>query len=869
VGLGFFGNGRNITALSATNVDTGTLNNARLPTNVNIGGTLNANGTTSVVDVNLGGNIQLAGQPTFGASTGDGATYTVFNNFVGSWYGLAVRCAFDSTVRHVFNTRNGNLDMTGTCTAAAFSGAGSALTTLNATNVSSGQLANARLPTNVDVAGTLNANGTVTFSGNVSMINSRILTLSNTGVGTQYIDTLNNNSLQLWSYAPNNGGLISFQSNATTVGLFSFDGLSVTGNASATKNVNSAQLSVSGIGYVNNLVGSNVAMTGCVSAYAFTAGTGQPVLISPNQSEKVRIDVNGNVGIGNTAAVHSLAVNGTAYVSGSLTATGGVTGTLTGNVSATGNITSNSFLRGNGGLILGIYDPYPISSGWLNMQVGSALLQGGKTAVSAGSALAYNSYWNGTNWIRSEATGTAIMSFDSGGFNFLTNTSGTANIAFTPTSCMTITPAGTVSATTFSGSNIAMTGCVSAYAFTAATGQPVLIAPNQSEKVRIDVNGNVGIGNSAPAHKLAVNGTAYASGNAQFLSNVHIGTVIAGGYLPSTPLTVGINSTDNQAAGNTFGTVASFMRTDGNKGNVGIALLCRSQGAYSIQLNPTATGNHLVFLDNRYPEFLGAGGSTGFERMRIDSSGNVGIGNTAPVHKLSVEGTSYLNGAVTATGSITAAAGNLNASQLAVSGASYLGGAATFGGDVVLNNPSIGYITRSAAAVGTGNLRIEFIRTGGGSLHSVAFTSNLVTCSGNIGIGTTGPAYQLQLSTDSAAKPTTSTWTIASDRRVKQDIENANIDLCYSTVRSLPLRRYTYDPEFFTDDTIRDRRVVGWIAQEVEAVLPKAVSQSSQYGYDDFLSLDADQLYKTMYGALQKVISVQEALEARVAALEN
>jgi hypothetical protein len=140
---------------------------------------------------------------------------------------------------------------------------------------------------------------------------------------------------------------------------------------------------------------------------------------------------------------------------------------------------------------------------------------------------------------------------------------------------------------------------------------------------------------------------------------------------------------------------------------------------------------------------------------------------------------------------------------------------------------------------------------------------------GNVGIGTTGaPAYQLQLSTDSAAKPTTSTWTIASDRRVKLDIETANADLCYSTVKNLPLRRYTYDPVAFPDTAIRDRSVVGWIAQEVRDVLPKAVSQSSQHGYDDFMSLDDDQIYKTMYGALQRVIADKEALAARVSDLE-
>jgi hypothetical protein len=341
-------------------------------------------------------------------------------------------------------------------------------------------------------------------------------------------------------------------------------------------------------------------------------------------------------------------------------------GDLTGNVSASGNVTTNSFLRGNGGLILGVYDPYPISSGWLNMQVGSALLQGGKTAVSAGPSLAYNSYWNGNNWIRSEATGTAIMSFDSGGFNFLTNTSGTANIAFTPTSCMTITPAGTVSATTFSGSNIAMTGCVSAYAFTAATGQPVLIAPNQSEKVRIDVNGNVGIGNTAAVHTLSVNGTAYVGG--QLLASNHsvTGTTT---YLNAAGLSVLATNPD----GTQYGMVGMLQRT--NAGNIGLTFSQSGVSSYGI-LHPNGGG--LTFVDNRWPSNLGGGGTggSGTERMRIaPSTGYVGIANASPAHNLSVEGTSYLNGAVTATGSVTAAAGNLNASQLSVSGNATVSGA--------------------------------------------------------------------------------------------------------------------------------------------------------------------------------------------------
>ena len=60
------------------------------------------------------------------------------------------------------------------------------------------------------------------------------------------------------------------------------------------------------------------------------------------------------------------------------------------------------------------------------------------------------------------------------------------------------------------------------------------------------------------------------------------------------------------------------------------------------------------------------------------------------------------------------------------------------------------------------------------SIFSFDGTNNatrlVIQNSGNVGIGTAAPSYQLQLSTDSAAKPTTSTWTVASDVRVKKNI---------------------------------------------------------------------------------------------------
>jgi len=66
-----------------------------------------------------------------------------------------------------------------------------------------------------------------------------------------------------------------------------------------------------------------------------------------------------------------------------------------------------------------------------------------------------------------------------------------------------------------------------------------------------------------------------------------------------------------------------------------------------------------------------------------------------------------------------------------------------------------------------------------------------------------------------------------------------------------------------------DHNSVGWIAQDVSWVFPNAVQRVSNSWFPDFHSLDVDQIYKTMYGALSKVISDKEALEQRVAVLED
>jgi hypothetical protein len=141
---------------------------------------------------------------------------------------------------------------------------------------------------------------------------------------------------------------------------------------------------------------------------------------------------------------------------------------------------------------------------------------------------------------------------------------------------------------------------------------------------------------------------------------------------------------------------------------------------------------------------------------------------------------------------------------------------------------------------------------------------------GNVGIGTTAPAYKLEISTDSAGKPSTNTWTVSSDERIKEDIENADLDICYENVKNLKLKYFKWKDEFIEAHSIEDKHKLGWIAQDVESVIPKAVTtmNNEKYEIEDFKSLNSDQIIACLYGAVQKLIEKNEKLEEFISRLD-
>jgi hypothetical protein len=201
-------------------------------------------------------------------------------------------------------------------------------------------------------------------------------------------------------------------------------------------------------------------------------------------------------------------------------------------------------------------------------------------------------------------------------------------------------------------------------------------------------NGNFGIANSVPIDKLAVAGTSYFNGNAVFNG-------VAAFY--------NINGQSNASAGAFVGN--AYATLGGSSGNY---------LAFGQQLNSAQ------WIQSGYSS---AGAPVYYSIILNPLGGNIGIANAAPSDRLSVTGTTYLQGNVTvasgnttlvnvySTGTVNAAAYTVgtsfivNTTQVTISGlplsANGSTGTATY---VLTSNGSTGSPYWAAAASGSGGV---------------------------------------------------------------------------------------------------------------------------------------------------------------------
>jgi hypothetical protein len=199
-------------------------------------------------------------------------------------------------------------------------------------------------------------------------------------------------------------------------------------------------------------------------------------------------------------------------------------------------------------------------------------------------------------------------------------------------------------------------------------------------------------------------------------------------------------------------------------------------------------------------------GTNSTERMRISSNGNIGIGTNNPQATLHVNGDIRLsNSQITRIFSTNY--GGVDQIKIASNGATCL--VAHNGYLAVGNLTTAGYMLDVAVGYGgPGNINTSFIGY-------------------NTGVGnTTNNDYSMSISCRITGSIwVTSYFVTSSDIRIKEDIQDINDDNALQSILSIQPKTYKYVDKLEKGD----KKVYGFIAQQIKEVIPEAVKIEKAY----------------------------------------
>ena len=253
----------------------------------------------------------------------------------------------------------------------------------------------------------------------------------------------------------------------------------------------------------------------------------------------------------------------------------------------------------------------------------------------------------------------------------------------------------------------------------------------------------------------------------------------------------------------------------------------------------------------------------GQERMRIDASGNVGIGTSSPLAKLQVVSGSSLGGILIGLSGTSLNAYDANEHRFR-SGASGELARIDSSGNLLVGT------TSPAGGSPADPVGISFFGSGSGvsqgagvfvrdSPNAVLFVNNKRTGGQLVAFQNGGNSVG-----SITSNGTTTSYNTSSDYRLKENV--VLLTGAADRLSQIPVHRFNFiaDP-----DTTLD----GFLAHEVQAFVPECVTGQKDEVDDEgkpvYQAIDQSKLVPLLTAALQEALQTIQALEARVASLET
>ena len=338
----------------------------------------------------------------------------------------------------------------------------------------------------------------------------------------------------------------------------------------------------------------------------------------------------------------------------------------------------------------------------------------------------------------------------------------------------------------------------------------------------------------------------------------------------STGLAVAGTTTLNTATDATAGLVVKTFGTSG--GTQPIANFQRSDSAVNLQIGfngvtgdsffGTTTNHNLYFISNNT------------ERMRIDTSGNVGIGTSSPPNKLTSWGGGTLPSAVANAQLLVGdTTGFANAGIALVANASNAS-SITFGSTA---SPTLGRIeydntsnymsmltnsTERSRIDSSGNLLVNSTAISNSPARGVQLWSGSSNSIGGVAIGhdtgvASGNYYAIFnyasgiIGSVTQSGTTAVLYNVTSDQRLKENIQDA--ESASTLIDALQVRQFDWK----TDNT---HQRYGFIAQELVTVAPEAVHQPTDP--EEMMAVDYSKLVPMLVKEIQSLRKRLTALES-------